>query len=91
MCAKRALASSAALAASRGRMNTLGTESMAAMERISLEHLQYSMGPRAHPSAMQLKCHTLCICFMQSHKRECLLIGTLVRAPEATHKRPPAC
>ena len=39
MCAKRALASSAAFAASRGRMNTLGTESMAATDRISLEHL----------------------------------------------------
>ena len=40
MCAKRALASSAAFAASRGRMNTLGTESMAATDRISLEHLE---------------------------------------------------
>ena len=40
MCVKRALASSAALAASRGRMNTLGTDSMAAMDRISLEHLR---------------------------------------------------
>lgn len=36
---KRALASSAALAASRGRMNTLGEDSMAAIDRISLEHL----------------------------------------------------
>jgi len=36
----RALASSAAFAASRGRMNTLGTDSMAAMDRISLEHLR---------------------------------------------------
>lgn len=33
MWAKRALASSAALAASRGRTNTLGTDSMAAMLR----------------------------------------------------------
>jgi hypothetical protein len=39
MCAKRALASSAALAASRGRRNTLGTDNMAAMDRISFEHL----------------------------------------------------
>ena len=45
MCANRALASSAALAASRGRMNTLGTDSMAAMDRISLEHLQRSTAP----------------------------------------------
>ena len=35
-----ALASSAARAASRGRRNTLGTLSMAAMEMISLEQLQ---------------------------------------------------
>ena len=35
----RALASSAALAASLGRMKTLGDESIAAMERISFEHL----------------------------------------------------
>lgn len=40
MCAKRALASSAAFWASRGRMNTLGTDSMAAMDSTSLEHLQ---------------------------------------------------
>ena len=40
ICVKRALASSAALAASLGRMKTLGEESMAAMDRISLEHLQ---------------------------------------------------
>ena len=40
MCVKRALASSAALAASRGRMNTLGTDSIAAMDKISLEHLR---------------------------------------------------
>lgn len=33
------LDSSAAFMASRGRTNTLGTESMAAMDRISLEHL----------------------------------------------------
>lgn len=39
MCVKRALASSAALAASRGRRNTLGDDSMAATDRISLEHL----------------------------------------------------
>lgn len=49
MCAKRALASSAALAASRGRMNTLGTDSMAAMERISLEHLHHSTAPGGAP------------------------------------------
>jgi hypothetical protein len=40
MCANRALASSAAFAASLGRMKTLGTDSMAATERISFEHLQ---------------------------------------------------
>ena len=39
MCPKRNIASSAAWEASRGRMKTLGTDSMAAMERISLEHL----------------------------------------------------
>ena len=39
MWAKRAFASSAALAASRGRMKTLGTDSIAATDRISLEHL----------------------------------------------------
>ncbi len=39
MCVNRALASSAALAASRGRRNTLGDDSMAATDRISLEHL----------------------------------------------------
>ena len=39
MCVKRALASSAALAASRGRIKTFGEESIAAMDRISLEHL----------------------------------------------------
>ena len=33
------LDSSAAFMASRGRTNTLGTDSMAAMDRISLEHL----------------------------------------------------
>lgn len=40
ICAKRALASSAALAASRGRMKMFGTESIAAMDKISFEHLQ---------------------------------------------------
>ncbi len=43
MCVNRALASSAALAASRGLMNTLGDESMAAMVKISLEHLSLMM------------------------------------------------
>ncbi len=45
MCAKRALASSAAFAASRGRMKTLGMDSIAAMDRISLEHLQWHEAP----------------------------------------------
>ena len=49
MCANRSLASSAALAASRGRMNTLGTDSIAAMDRISLEHLRAHAGPRELP------------------------------------------
>ena len=40
MCVNRALASSAALVASRGRRKTLGVDSMAAMDRISLEHLR---------------------------------------------------
>ena len=47
MCVKRALASSAALAASRGRINTLGTDSIAAMDRISLEHLRAAHGAGA--------------------------------------------
>ena len=63
MCAKRALASSAALAASRGRMNTLGTESMAAMERISLEHLQHSTAPQGHRrQPCSSPCHDLILC-----------------------------
>ena len=55
MCAKRLFASSAALAASRGRRNTLGTLSMAAMDRISFEHLRAHAhnpspaGPRQRP------------------------------------------
>jgi len=44
MWVNRDLASSAALAASLGRMKTFGDESIAAMERISLEHL----GPDSH-------------------------------------------
>ncbi len=87
MCAKRALASSAALAASRGRMNTLGTESMAAMERISLEHLQHSTAPQGHrhqrcssPSIRDFSC--------EGSRYQCLT-GALVRsstahAPSAT-------
>lgn len=45
MCANRALASSAALAASRGRRKTLGEDSMAAMDRISFEHLHATQHP----------------------------------------------
>ena len=52
MCVNRALASSAALAASRGRMNTLGTDSIAAMDRISLEHLRAAR--RAGAAAVSL-------------------------------------
>ena len=56
MCVKRALASSAALAASRGRMNTLGTDSIAAMDRISLEHLRAAQAAGA-PESAPCGCH----------------------------------
>ena len=65
MCAKRALASSAALAASRGRMNTLGTDSMAAMDRISLEHLRAACSaPRSRPTGPPVQPGSLHVAFI---------------------------
>jgi hypothetical protein len=60
MCAKRALASSAAFCASLGLVNTLGTESMAAMDKISLEHLQGSQEAQGSVHSHPVTTYTSC-------------------------------